>query len=70
MYIVHWLRRTLLAPEYQPLTESSDLRVTFFCPGLSRNADLGNFANQCVLFILLFQFGYIRCHFILKNILN
>ena len=40
MYIVHWLKRTLFALEHQALTETSDLRVTIFCPGLSRNADL------------------------------
>ena len=33
-----WLKRTLFVLEYQTLTESSDLRVTIFCPGLSRNA--------------------------------
>ena len=34
-----WLKRTVFALEYQALTESSDVRVTIFCPGLSRNAD-------------------------------
>ena len=34
-----WLKRTLFAVEYQALTGGSDVRVTIFCPGLSRNAD-------------------------------
>ena len=38
------LKRTLFAPEYQALTESSDVRVTIFSPGLSRNAD---FVSAC-----------------------
>ena len=40
--IGQWLKRTLFAPEYQALTESSDVRVTIFCPGLSRNAEFVN----------------------------
>ena len=35
-----WLKKTVPYAEYQALTESSDVRVTIFCPGLSRNADL------------------------------
>ena len=36
---------------YQSLIESSDLRVTIFCPGLSRNADFMSFgtAKLCVI---------------------
>ncbi len=43
-----WLKRTVFAPEYQALTESSDVRVTIFCPGLSRNADFGYFNNNII----------------------
>ena len=44
-----WLKRTVFAPEYQSLTGSSDVRVTIFCPGLSRNADFGNITTRTTL---------------------
>ena len=47
------LRRTLLAPEYQALTESSDVRVTIFCPGLSRNADLAPIIEQVFNIVMM-----------------
>ena len=57
------LRRTFLAPEYQSLIGSSDLRVTILYPGLSRNADL---ATSTTSFFssgqnLLLEGGRSRC---------
>ena len=57
------LRRTLLALGYQALTGNSDLRVTIFCPGLSRNADLATIgvASLTVSSSLLLLLKFTKC---------
>ena len=59
-----WLKRTLFALEYQALTESSDVRVTIFCPGLSRNTDLYDLPPVVGTLVMLHIWRLPRPHFL------